>query len=105
MTTELKFYPHRRVAIQATYHSHHADFVVKRWYPGLGYVTDNGHTQEYSEGDVFFAGGIKWDGCSNWNFFEEGYAHFCELGDLQDISPILELCWDLAADGVEAFDK
>jgi len=49
------------------------------------------------EEEPFFAGYIKWDGCSNWDFLDKGFPlHFCEQLDARNFGVFLSELYDWA---------
>lgn len=42
------------------------------------------------------SGYIKWDGCSNVNYGESGYIHFCESDDFITMHKAIEFVWKKA---------
>lgn len=52
--------------------------------------------------DILFHGGIKWDGCSNWDFStDDGTTHplhFCGKGDAKNFGQLLDKLYEVAAE-------
>jgi len=70
-------------------------------YPIRGAVSGMDTTDDLEQAQRMFTGTIKWDGCSDLNFFpdEDGYEHFCgrkgaiALGEL--INQAYEIAWGM----------
>lgn len=59
---------------------------------------DCGFTREIEKAEKFARGFVKWDGCSNWEFFtEECMFHACERKTLVAVGEALARCRDLAS--------
>lgn len=64
---------------------------------------------EIDDAKVFFSGSIKWDGCSNWDFFEgdkEGIMqHFCERKQAMNFGELFSRLYDLGRDLIPNADE
>ena len=45
----------------------------------------------------FIKGTVKWDGCSNLEFGDNGFYHFCEY-PIHELNYVLNLIWEEAED-------
>lgn len=62
---------------------------------------------EIDNAQVFFEGSIKWDGCSNWEFFNENglMEHFCERKQAVNFGELFSRLYDLGRDLISKADK
>lgn len=58
--------------------------------------TNNNITEDESEAVLYLEGQVKWDGCSNWSFDNEGIMlHFCDDKDFSKLGQIMLECWGM----------
>lgn len=59
-----------------------------------------GHTASLDEAEVVVTGYIRWDGCSNFYFGEEGglMLHFCGVKQAIQVGTLLERLYEMAAE-------
>lgn len=56
------------------------------------------------DGEAAVEGGVKWDGCINWNTSDAGMYHFCSADDAQRLTRAFERVWKLAAEHLPTWD-
>lgn len=54
------------------------------------------NNQDYYGVELVLDGILKWDGCSNLNFGDNGYIHFCETDDLICMNKSIAFIWEMA---------
>ena len=55
--------------------------------------------------ELYLAGSIKWDGCSNvWFGEEDGYLHLCGKHCFDNHIKLLQELWEFASKRIEKFD-
>lgn len=55
------------------------------------------YTTSLNDAVVFMAGAVKWDGCSNWQFDNDGVQiHGCNRQHLLNVGEIMTTAWDMA---------
>lgn len=67
----------------------------------------NEMTLKPEEADVFLAGFIKWDGCSDWEFptQETCMLHFCGIDQATSIGRLMNRMYEIAAEQMPKFDR
>lgn len=62
-------------------------------------------TPNFEDGQVFLSGGIKWDGCSNWNFNDKQVMiHFCGRSDATSIGRLIDHLYQIAKERLSTYD-
>ena len=56
--------------------------------------------ENIDDAELYLHGDVKWDGCSNWYFYEQDRVmlHFCGLKDIQSVGQVMERCWHWAGE-------
>src|SRR5688572_27042548 len=92
-------------AAVATPNAHSVDFTV---HPALvvpgtnrvGYPRPamfGGYTHDLAEADVALRGGIRWDGCSNWDYeTHDGLRHHCSEEDAAAVGTLFRRLYEWA---------
>lgn len=62
------------------------------------------NVEDIDECTPIVEGSVKWDGCSDWNFRNDVYIHFCTREGCLGIGQALAYCWDWAEKNLENFD-
>lgn len=54
------------------------------------------------DAEVFARGRVKWDGCSDWKFGDNGmHIHACDRQRLVNFGLVLAACWDWTEELIE----
>lgn len=57
------------------------------------------------EAETYLEGSVKWDGCSNINFFDNGYAHFCGMNEALRVGLVLQHIYMRCAEILKVKEK
>ncbi len=55
--------------------------------------------------EPYMKGSIKWDGCANVMFNDDGYMHFCGQRDFERHNALIRKLYEIAKDSVEMADE
>jgi len=65
----------------------------------------NQFIEDIEGAEILFEGHVKWDGCSNWSFGDEGYGlHYCDRDSLTHLGEALSRCWDFTKENHPRWD-
>ena len=76
---------------------HYAEFVLHE-------VTSWVGDDEPSAYEQYISGSIKWDGCSHFNFGNDGYIHLCGKYYFDKHCKIMQAIWELCSQRIKGFD-
>lgn len=65
-----------------------------QWYWRKGAVSSTDDTSNLSEAEPYIKGSVKWDGCSHFNFGDEGYLHLCGRDDIDKLANALSVIYE-----------
>ncbi len=79
-----------------------SEFDVKL-YERKGAESSNEHVTDPHEAARYVDGGVKWDGCSHYNFGDEnGYLHLCGLAPIQKLAHAIEAIFERCGELMKA---
>ena len=55
------------------------------------------------DGEPEMSGGVKWDGCSNWETSSECMLHRCDRDGLLKLGQIMARCWEWTSNNLPKF--
>jgi hypothetical protein len=68
-------------------------------------INDQEQTPDIEKAEKFLHGGIKWDGCSNWDFHtDQCLAHFCGRKNATSIGRLIDRMYDITKEKLPTYD-
>lgn len=75
-------------------------------YHRAGWTSSGDDVKDPTQAAQFWAGSIKWDGCSNWDFnTEDCMAHFCGVEHAASIGGLMRRMYEITAEKMKRFDR